>query len=174
MKLVDQHTLIIPSNYRHILYTSDIPRIKLMPDGTWYGFNRSSYIPENLHEITANASIQLLSGEKYQVKLFEVEKISIEECLRFLDLEEVTLVNVQGLYLAWQMLPSSFFMSRHIWSLDRIENLPIVDGRKRIPSIERAMYSRHGSGIQDQLGLWPFDSFTEELKRGYILCFCKE
>lgn len=99
----------------------------------------------------AEVTVKLVPGRKLAVDAYQVApSASSEQCLKLIESKKGLYVGAQGLTLVYQQLRSELPKGRWYLSFDKKVNLPVLDGRRRVPYL----FCRSDGDFDANLGYW--------------------
>lgn len=162
-KLLKSFLFTIPKDYDHSTQLATFQQYIVTKYKMYYEMNHAMNTKN-----FAGATNKLIPGKTYRIDFWEInQKITSEDCLTYLKLQNAILVGAHGMSLLWQYMNEVIPMDKIILSFDEKEALwKDTNNQYRVPS----MHVRRADGLW-RLGL---KYFYEEWDNRYcLLCFCK-
>ncbi len=152
--------LTVPTDYNHDTIIDDQKKKLKKLENTYY------YNDDLTSKNFANASVKLVPGKTYRVKIFPIlEGVTSEDCTLFLKKQRAILVGGQGVLLANDLKGDEFPIDKWTISFDEKEALwKDSDGPHQVPFVYRYSDGDRGfflGGFEDD---WVCDYC--------LLCFC--
>jgi hypothetical protein len=156
-KLADAFDLIVPDGYDHDTCLTTF----VAAHGSEFVYRNPNITDDNFRQATT----KLVPGRELRVKIFQItETVTSEDCLTFLRSQKAVLVGAQGASLVYELAKGRLPKGRWSVSFDEKVALPVIDGSRRVPGVDR--YSDGDFGLS--LGFFEYDWGDG----GCILVFC--
>ncbi len=157
-KLINTFALTVPRGYDH---STRLDKFRREYSDEFYSY--SNALTNNNF---AGATTRLVSGRKYNVKIFQIatKRMPSEDCMSFLWSQKAILVGAQGASLVWEYALDKLPISRWSISFDEKEALWKDAGYHRVPIV----YRHWDDDFMLHLGYFESDWNYDHC----LLCFC--
>ena len=157
--IVRPDPIIVPDDFDH--------RICLTAFRTECEKQFGHFNPDSTDKNFAKATVKLTPGRKFRLKLIPIKKgkvVSSDDCLARLKQEKAVLTSAQGLTLVYRQAKDKLSRGKYYPCFDEQENLPVVDGYRRVPYL----------GVcSDGVFYWDLGDFADSWNGGVVLvCLC--
>jgi hypothetical protein len=158
--LLKEFSLRVPGNFVHETYLDTFAKNHRHEFAYGYNDNLTS---ENFK----NASVKLVPGKTYKVKIFDInERVTSDECLAQYRAVNAILAGTNGVALVYERKRKKLPKGKWSVSFDRKEALPVVDGYRRVPCVDAHSDGDFKFDLGRFEGTWHPDHC--------LLCFCDE